>query len=332
VASIILFSCVTNAWWGFTRPPRHGTRRSERVCVKRRYFVLRTATHDESVAHAVRSLLRCTHVLLYYKSQENAATGTEPTGAIPVFRELTNVSETTKKVRGVSTPCVCVKTPGWHHFYVVPESDSPLEWARVIRDLDPPPNAAEIRSNSIGNGSVASVTLDALDDAEEEAEDTRGSPVGITLCGVKELRALVAQYNSDRHNRHHHHRQDAAAVAAADDGDDDDDDDDDDDGRIVRTADVAKRIVKPATEKLSDGQQAFVHIDNGKHRDFPTCFVSHAWHADAAGLLDAVVNHGDDAVSAGRSPPVYFLDLTSVDQHHTDQVSDMEMDRHTAAD
>jgi hypothetical protein len=40
------------------------------------------------------------------------------------------------------------------------------------------------------------------------------------------------------------------------------------------------------------------------------------------GLLDAIIEHGERVVREGSKPvPVYYLDLASVDQHKTDQVS-----------
>jgi hypothetical protein len=57
----------------------------------------------------------------------------------------------------------------------------------------------------------------------------RISPVGITLDGVKEIRAHVERYNSE-------HADDL----------------------IVTTADIANKIIKPATETLAKGEQAYV--------------------------------------------------------------------------
>jgi hypothetical protein len=49
--------------------------------------------------------------------------------------------------------------------------------------------------------------------------------------------------------------------------------------------------------------------------------VSHTWKAEAMGLLDAIIEHGERVVREGSKPvPVYYLDLASVDQHKTDQV------------
>ena len=114
---------------------------------------------------------------------------------------------------------------------------------------------------------------------------------GITLEGVKELHRLVVRYNSDN---------------PAD--------------RIVITANVANKIVKPRTVSLPKGKQAYVHLDGGKHRGKPKCFVSHTWQADAIGLLETIIRHGEAEVRGGRPAPIYYLDLASVDQHQTDQV------------
>ena len=48
--------------------------------------------------------------------------------------------------------------------------------------------------------------------------------------------------------------------------------------------------------------------------------MSHTWQADAMGLLDAIVTHGEEMVATGNTSPVYYLDLASVDQHLIDQV------------
>lgn len=115
--------------------------------------------------------------------------------------------------------------------------------------------------------------------------------IGITLAGVKGLRAAVVAYTVDR---------------PAD--------------PIVTTADIATKIVIPATAGLAGGRQCYVDLDGGRHRAKPTHFISHTWQAEGLGMLDAVVQHGDGVVAAGNPPAVYYLDLASVDQHQINQV------------
>ena len=117
--------------------------------------------------------------------------------------------------------------------------------------------------------------------------------IGITLAGVKALQAEVLRFNS------------TADTAS----------------RIEKTRDISTKIVKPATRGLPTGQQAYVHLQDGKHRGAATCFVSHTWQAEAGGLLEAVVHYGDAVVADGGEAPVFYLDIASVDQHQTDQVS-----------
>jgi hypothetical protein len=116
--------------------------------------------------------------------------------------------------------------------------------------------------------------------------------VGIKLAGVKELRDKVLSFN-----------------------------DTDPADPITKTAHISIKIVKPATSRLTKGEQAYVHLDGGKHRGKPEYFVSQTWQADAMGLLDSIIRHGDGVIAKGGKPPVYYLDLASVDQHQTDQVS-----------
>lgn len=92
------------------------------------------------------------------------------------------------------------------------------------------------------------------------------------------------------------------------------------DDQIVTTADIATKLIKPATAKLPKGQQAYVHLIAARLRGKPNRFVSHTWLANALGLLKALIAHGEAVVAAGGAPPVYYLDLASVDQHLTDQV------------
>jgi hypothetical protein len=222
---------------------------------------------------------------------------------VPVTRGKTAVGETERRVSGKQGRCLIVTSPGWRDFFVSPESDID-EWSRALTSLEPPPNAAELRRNTIGSRPVASVVL--------TSEDKRGAPTaasatelfalspdgtllnGVTLDGVKELRDLVLRHNSSSNA----------------------------DDQIVKTADVAVKIVKPTTAALPQGQQAYVDLDDGKHRGKPNHFVSHTWQAGAMGLLNAIIEHGDRVVGEGNKPhPVYYLDLASVDQHKTDQVS-----------
>lgn len=130
---------------------------------------------------------------------------------------------------------------------------------------------------------------------DEEAFDGFQEPpdmtsIGITLAGVKGLKDAVQRYNRDNPR-----------------------------SPIKKTADISTKIVKPATSKLPRGKQAYVFLNDSEHRGTPECFVSHTWQADALGLLDAVIKHGDTVVATGGSPPVYYLDLASVDQHQIDQ-------------
>ena len=133
--------------------------------------------------------------------------------------------------------------------------------------------------------------------ADESAATGSGSPsvgdaaVGITLAGVKGLKDAVQRYNRDNPQ-----------------------------SPIQKTADISTKVVKPATSTLPSGKQAYVFLNDSEHRGKPEYFVSHTWQADAIGLLDAVIRHGDAVVASGGSPPVYYLDMASVDQHQTDQV------------
>lgn len=116
--------------------------------------------------------------------------------------------------------------------------------------------------------------------------------IGITLAGLVELQDKVM-----RHNQHHP------------------------DNPIRTTSDISTRIVKPETEALAAGEQLYAHLDGFKHCGIPEYFVSHAWLADGLGLLEAVTTHGAGVVAAGKDPPVYYLDLVSIDQHQIDQVT-----------
>jgi hypothetical protein len=115
--------------------------------------------------------------------------------------------------------------------------------------------------------------------------------IGITLAGVKLLRDEMQRYN----------RKNPSSP-------------------ITETRDIANKIVKSATLKLPKGRQAYVFLNDSLHRGVSQCFVSHTWHANALGLLESVIIHGDKVVAKGGSPPVYYIDLACVDQHKTDQV------------
>lgn len=93
------------------------------------------------------------------------------------------------------------------------------------------------------------------------------------------------------------------------------------DDPIEKTADISVKIVQPATRRLPKGHQAFVNIDDGKYRGKPAFFISHTWKARAKALVEAILQHAARVVSEGGPPPVYYLDVVSVDQHMTDQVS-----------
>ena len=90
---------------------------------------------------------------------------------------------------------------------------------------------------------------------------------------------------------------------------------------IVKTCDIATKIVRGETSSLPKGHQAYVQLAGGRHRGTPTYFVSHTWIAPAIALLESVLVHGHGIVAGGGERPVYYLDVASVDQHETDQVS-----------
>lgn len=121
--------------------------------------------------------------------------------------------------------------------------------------------------------------------------DAGMATTGITLAGVKALRNKVLAYN-------------ARSPRAP----------------IVRTADIAARVIKPETAGLPQGGRAYVQTDGGRHSGKPSYFVCHAWQSDAVGFLEAIIGHGVGVVRRGGASPVYYLDLACVDQHQTDQV------------
>jgi hypothetical protein len=110
--------------------------------------------------------------------------------------------------------------------------------------------------------------------------------VGMTLDGVKELRDEVLQCATP----------------------------------IESTGDISENLIKSKTKGLPPGGRAYVNTSGGRHRGRPTHFVSHTWLADAHALLESIIAHGDRVVAGGGVPPVYYLDLVSVDQHLIDQV------------
>ena len=92
------------------------------ITSQRYYFVLRTSTPEEAASRPVG----CTHVLLYYRSQDSAASGATPVGGMPIIRGRSTLGEIAKKVRGVYTPCLCVRTPGWRECLVAPAEGTSL--------------------------------------------------------------------------------------------------------------------------------------------------------------------------------------------------------------
>jgi hypothetical protein len=66
---------------------------------------------------------------------------------------------------------------------VSPESDTD-EWVRALSSLEPPPNAVELRRNTIGDRPVASVTLTADTDGDDyNASTSASSPTSDTSAG-----------------------------------------------------------------------------------------------------------------------------------------------------
>jgi hypothetical protein len=76
------------------------------------------------------------------------------------------VTETERRISNKIVWCLVITSPGWRTLYVSPESDV-AEWVRALSSLEAPPNAGELRRNTIGERPVASVPLepDADDDA-----------------------------------------------------------------------------------------------------------------------------------------------------------------------
>ena len=83
-----------------------------------------------------------THLLLYYHSPEKAMTHGQPTGAIPIARGKTTVTEAVEHRK----PCLQIYTPGGQRkFFIVPE-DPNGGWIDMVKA--PPPPHARIRPSA----------------------------------------------------------------------------------------------------------------------------------------------------------------------------------------
>ena len=77
-----------------------------------------------------------THLLLYYHSPDKAMTHDHPTGAIPIARGKTTVTEAVEHHK----PCLKIETPGGQRkFFIIPE-DPNRGWIDMVQ-TPPPPHA-----------------------------------------------------------------------------------------------------------------------------------------------------------------------------------------------
>lgn len=89
---------------------------------------------------------------------------------MPLIKNKTAPIPVQKKIKGVPTQCLLIKTPGHRDFFVSPEA--PLaEWSDMISKLEPPPNAADLRHQTIGDRPVEAVKLDDPEVPEDDEEE-----------------------------------------------------------------------------------------------------------------------------------------------------------------
>eukprot|EP00035_Acanthoeca_spectabilis_P012643 m.229104 g.229104 ORF g.229104 m.229104 type:complete len:639 (+) comp15675_c1_seq1:293-2209(+) len=168
---------------------------------------------------------------------------------------------------------------------------------RVVAQGDAPSVGEGERGSKSGNaeaeGATGTPTIQLAGEAPKAATAAGAREIGIHLEAVVELHAKLVQFNAEHPEAE----------------------------QIVTTADVATKLIKPATAKLPKGAQAYFDLVDKRHRGKPSVFVSHTWLGEAIGLLKAIIAHGEGVVAAGGAPPVYYLDLASVDQHLVDQAA-----------
>ena len=110
---------------------------------------------------------------------------------MPIARGKSKVTLTERLIRGKPSQCLVVTSPDGRTLYVSPEGDVD-EWMRAITSLEPPPNAAELRRNTIGDRPVVSADLSGAEAGGDEAS----SPEGEFECSKQ--RTLTLCMNCDQ--------------------------------------------------------------------------------------------------------------------------------------
>ena len=128
----------------------------------------------------------------------------KPTGAIAIARDKTDVTLKERLIRGKSSQCLVVTSPDGRTLYVSPEGDVD-EWMRAISLLEPPPNAAELRRNTIGERPVVSadfsepetgVDRSSCDEGDDDDDDDEGK----SYFGYMHLRCVCSRSNHTRNS------------------------------------------------------------------------------------------------------------------------------------
>jgi hypothetical protein len=126
---------------------------------KRRFFVLRTRLAADRL-HLSPGSAGATHVLLYFKSAEQAIGGQAPTGAILITPGTTAVTEVVRK----NKRCVKIHSGAellaeLRAYYLAPEGGGAetAGWIEALTNLATPANSAELRRMTLGDRPPAAV-------------------------------------------------------------------------------------------------------------------------------------------------------------------------------
>lgn len=113
---------------------------------KKRWCILRTMFRSEIINSGVPG---ASHAIVYYKTNEDAVEGRPPCGSITIAKGQTFISRISKGLkaeRGTNTrECLEIQTPGYSKVYYFQPTVGVDEWMRLLTELDPPENFAELR-------------------------------------------------------------------------------------------------------------------------------------------------------------------------------------------
>eukprot|EP00041_Stephanoeca_diplocostata_P031171 m.964675 g.964675 ORF g.964675 m.964675 type:complete len:881 (+) comp23904_c0_seq7:236-2878(+) len=257
---------------------------------RRRWCILRTILPEELGKTGIENV---THVLAYYRSEQDALKGDKPCGAVLIAKGLTIARETKKATR----KCIRIETPGLMKVYFIQPTEDFDGWERTLTGLEPPADPDKLRHDTLPKGvgimhdidePETPVLIDGDGTGYDYADSGPQLVMGVAVSVLQRLLREVRDVFADKCDS-------------------------------ATTKDVVDRIMKPHTFEAQSSYLELMQRENAECVGTANAFVSHAWKCSATKLLEALIEFSKEQERRGEATVYFWIDMCSNNQHEIDQ-------------